>query len=160
MKNFEKILIRKAGIDDLGDILRLNFDLFKMEYRKYDKSLNMKWTYGKKGREFFKKRILGKEGFVEVAEIDGRIVGYICGGFRERSARIKARYAELENMLIDKNFRGKRIGAAMVEDFLFWCKRKKANYVNVTAAAGNAEAIEFYRFFGFQDYRLALEKKI
>ena len=39
------ILIRKADSKDLEDILRLNYDLFKKEYKEYDNSLNLEWTY-------------------------------------------------------------------------------------------------------------------
>lgn len=84
------IIIRRASIKDLGDILRLNFDLFKKEHKEFDKSLNMKWTYGEKGRKYFRKRASGKEGFCAVAENDRKIVGYLCGGLHNWGYRKKA----------------------------------------------------------------------
>ncbi len=51
--NMDNFLIRKANLKDLKEILRLNFDLFKKEYREFDKSLDLKWTYSREGKEVF-----------------------------------------------------------------------------------------------------------
>lgn len=155
----EKIIIRRASIKDLEDILRLNFDLFKKEHKEYDKSLNMKWTYGKEGKGYFKKRAGGKEGLCVVAENNGKIVGYLCGGSHSGGYRGKAVYAELENMLVDKKLRGKGIGTMLTNEFFKWCKDKKAKYISVTASAQNKPTIEFYRSLGFKDYNLTLKIK-
>ena len=77
------ILIRKADSKDLEDILRLNYDLFKKEYKEYDNSLNLEWTYNE-GRKYFENRIVKESGFAEVAEAKGRIIGYLCGGISDK----------------------------------------------------------------------------
>jgi ribosomal protein S18 acetylase RimI-like enzyme len=152
-----KFQIRKARINDLKDILRLNQDLFKKEYKEYDKSLDLKWTY-RKGSRYFKDRIIKKDGFVEVAEVGGKIIGYLCGGISEgKDFRKKAKYAELENMLIENKFRSQGIGAKLVNDFIKWCGENKVNYVAVTVSVQNKRAVDFYRKLGFKDYSLTLE---
>jgi len=157
------VKIRRADIKDIKDIkdiLRLNFDLFKKEHEEYDRSLNLKWTYND-GEKYFSDRIIKKNGFVEVAEAKGKIIGYLCGGISERKFyRRKAKYAELENMLIGDNFRGKGIGTRLTEDFINWCKRNKVNYIAVTASAQNKQGVDFYRTLGFKDYNLTLEMAI
>lgn len=151
------ILIRKANIRDLDDILRLNLDLFRKEHKEYDKSLNLEWTYND-GKKYFKDRIVKKNGFVKVAETNGKIIGYLCGGISERKFyREKAKYAELENMLINSMFRGKGIGTKLVKDSVNWCKENKVSYISVTASAQNKQVIDFYRKLGFKDYNLTLE---
>lgn len=153
MKN--DILIRKADIRDLEDILKLNFGLFKKE--KYDKSLNLEWTYND-GKKYFKNRIIKKGGFVEVAKVKGIIVAYLCGGISDRLFyRKKAKYAELENMLVAESFRGRGIGTRLTKDFINWCKENKVDYIAVTASARNKQAIDFYRKLRFKDYNLTLE---
>ena len=157
----KQFTIRKATTKDLDDILRLNFSLFKKEYKDFDKSLNMKWTYSKDGKTYFKNRITKKDGFLEIAEHKGRVVGYLAGGFSKGAEyRIKAKHAEAENMLIDKRYRGSGLGAKLMKDFIKWCKQNKVNYISVEASAGNKQAIQFYRYFGFKDYNLTLEKKL
>lgn len=159
MKN--QYIIRKATVKDLKDILRLNFDLFKKEYKEFDKSLNMKWTYSDEGKRYFKSRIAKKDGFLEVIELDGKIIGYLVGGMSDKwDYRIKAEYAEAENMIIDKKYRNKGLGAKIMKDFINWCKKNKVNYISLTASVGNKPAIEFYRCLGFKDYNLILEMKL
>jgi ribosomal protein S18 acetylase RimI-like enzyme len=155
----EEIIIRKATSKDLGDVLRLNFYLFKKEHKEFDKSLNMQWTYGKKGKNYFKKRTSGKEGFCVVAEKSGKLVAYLCGGLNNWGYREKAVYAELENMIVYKELRGKGIGTKLTKEFFKWCKEKRVKYINVTASAQNTNGIEFYRSLGFKDYNLTLEIK-
>ncbi len=153
-------LIRRANIEDFRDILRLNSDLFKKEYREYDKSLDLGWTY-KDGKKYFKDRIIKKSGFVEIAEAKGKIIGYLCGGISERKLyHKKEKYTELENMLIKNRFRGQGIGAKLTNDFINWCKKDKVNYIVVTASVQNKQAIDFYRKLGFRDYDLTLEMVI
>ena len=158
----EKITIRKARPNDLTNILRLNLDLFKKEYKEYDKKLNLKWTYGKTGKAYFKKKISEKNGFAFVAENEGKIIGYLCGSIRKSpyDYRIISRYAELDNMIIEKKFRGREIGERLVLEFLKWCKIKKTNVISVNASAQNENGIKFYRKMGFKDYSLTLEIKV
>lgn len=156
-----RFLIRKAIPRDLKDILRLNSDLFKKEYREFDKSLDLKWTYSKVGKKYFKNRIIKKDGFVEVIENNRKIIGYLCGGISRRlSFRKEGKYAELENMLIEKKFRGKGLGIKITKDFLKWCKRNKIDYVSVMASAKNENTLQFYRKQGFKDYDLKLEIRL
>ena len=80
-----KILIRKATVNDLKDILRLNRKLFLKEYREFDKTLDVNWTYGKEGRKFFKNAIVKKENFCEVEENKNKIVGYLNSGMAKKN---------------------------------------------------------------------------
>ncbi|KKP89951.1 MAG: hypothetical protein UR95_C0005G0083 [Parcubacteria group bacterium GW2011_GWC1_36_108] len=151
------IKIRKAVFDDLEDVLRLNLDLFKKEYSEYDKSLDMEWTHSEPGEEYFAERIVGNDGFVCVAEDNGKIIGYICGGLCDRGYRVEGVYAELENMLVDEKYRGLGIGKKLGEAFLQWCGVEKVRYINVSASASNTAGIGFYRSLGFCDYDVKLQ---
>lgn len=155
MKN--SFIVRRANIRDLKDVLRLNFELFKKEYQEFDRSLSLNWTYTE-GKKYFKDRIIKKDGFVEVVENRGKIIGYLCGGISKGLPfRKKARYAELENTLIIKRFRGKGLGAKLTRNFVDWCKGNKIDYITVTASSRNKASINFYRNLGFRDYDLVLE---
>lgn len=152
-----KIIVRKSSIKDLNDVIRLNLDLFKKEYKEFDKSLDMKWPHSRNGKSYFSLRASGNDGFCVVAENNKKIIGYLCGGLRGCGYREKANYAELENMLVDKKFRGKGVGTMLANEFLAWCKDNKVKYISVTASAQNTPTIEFYRKLGFRDYGLTLE---
>jgi ribosomal protein S18 acetylase RimI-like enzyme len=156
--NFE---IRKANIKDLKHILKLNHELFKEEFKKFDKTLNLNWAYSNEAKKYFKERITKKNGFAEIVENDGKIIGYFCGGISERLFyRKKAKYARLDNMLIDKKFRGKNLGTKLVKNFMEWCKKNKVDYISVDVSSGNEKSVNFYKKLGFKDYDLTLEMKI
>ncbi len=156
MNNF---IFRKATAKDLKAILGLNFDLFKKEYREFDKTLDLKWTHTK-GKKYFRDRISKKDGFVEVVENKREIIGYLCGGISQRqSFRRSAKYAGLENMLILKKFRNKGLGTKLTRDFINWCKNNKVDYISVTASAQNKMGIKFYKKHGFKEYDLTLQIK-
>lgn len=155
----KEVLIRRATIKDLEDILSLNLELFKKEHKEYDKKLDLKWTYGKIGKACFKKSTIDKNGFSIVAESDGKIIAYLCGSLKlsPYTYRIIPRYAELDNMFVAEKFRSKGIGEKLVKEFLGWCKEKKADCISVNASIQNEKAIKFYRSLGFKDYNLTLE---
>jgi len=155
----DKFIIRKAKTRDLEGVLRLNLELFKKEYREFDKSLDLNWTY-KRGKKYFRDRIVKKDGFVEVIENKGEIIGYLCGGItRGLFYRKKSKYAEMEDMLIEKKFRSKGLGTKLTRDFINWCKNNKVNYISATASVENKSAINFYKNLGFEEYNLTLERK-
>lgn len=151
------IKIRKASAEDLKDILRLNLDLFKKEHREYSRSLNLKWTCAE-GKKYFTERIRKGDGFVEVVDVGGRIIGYLCGGIsKKNSCWIKAKYAELENMFIESGFRNKGIGAKLARNFINWCKDRNVSYIAVAAFVKNRQGVNFYKKLGFKEYIMTLE---
>ncbi|NTW27723.1 MAG: GNAT family N-acetyltransferase [Candidatus Moranbacteria bacterium] len=151
------IKIREAAFEDLEDIRRLNLELFKKEYADFDKSLDLKWSQSASGEEYFADRIVSSDGLVCVAEEDGKVVGYLCGGLCDRGYRTPGIYAELENMFVDEKHRRLGIGKKLADSFLQWCDENNVKYINVTASAKNADTIGFYRSLGFCDYDVKLQ---
>lgn len=156
-----EVKIRIATIEDLEDVLRLNHDLFVKEYEDFDTSLDREWTYGEVGKEYFVYRITGSDGFVAVASDGESIIGYLCGGLKDRQFHVEGIYAELENMIVSAGYRGQGIGKRLMTDFLDWCDANAVNRVVVMASAGNVDGIEFYRKAGFSesDTTLAMMRK-
>lgn len=154
------IIIRNANIEDLNSILKLNSDLFNKEYDEYDKSLNLNWVKDE-GGIYFLDKINNPNSFLQVAEMEGMIIGYICGSILEpQTYRQNMKYAELENMFIDENFRGKGIGKTLVKNFIDWCRSFDVKNLSVTASVLNVDGIKFYKNLGFKDYDLTLDMSI
>ncbi|MDO8503547.1 MAG: GNAT family N-acetyltransferase [bacterium] len=154
-------IIRKAAINDLKDILRLNHELFLEEDREFDQTQDIKWTLGKKGKKFFRDVIIKKDNFCEVIGNKNKIIGYLNGGMAKKILwRKEARYAYLGSIFIEKKFRQAGLGTQLVENFINWCRKNRVDYLSVTAFAQNNFGIKFYKKFGFKDYDLTLQKKI
>lgn len=153
--------IRAATLKDLNDIQKLNLMLFKKEQEEYDSLLNLKWTFGKEGTEYFKKKLTKEDSCVFVADVKGEVVGYLAGGeVRAEDYRKLPKVAELESMFVLEQHRGKGVGTKLNEGFIKWCKSRKVQIIRVQASAPNNKAIRFYRKKGFESYTLILEKKI
>jgi GNAT superfamily N-acetyltransferase len=147
---------RRATSKDLDSVLALNAKLFAND-KKFDPTLDEEWV-AKEGPEYFKGRIESPDGFVEVVEKDGQVVGYICGGLSEQDPiRKEGIYAEAENMLVDEQLRGKGVGSKLMDDFISWCKEKNVDKIKVVASFGNENTIEFYKKLGFKGYAVTLE---
>jgi len=156
-----EVKIKFATPENLKDIQKLNLLLFEKEYEEYDKLLNLDWTFGAEGSNFFKDKISRDNGCVLIAEVDNKIVGYLAGGLNKaESYRNLPLVAELDNTFILEDYRNLGIGSQLHKKFIEWCKSKDVKLVRVQASIQNEQAISFYREKGFKDYTLILESKI
>jgi len=154
--------IRKATPHDLKKIQAFSKMLFEKESNEFDTTLNGDWSYGKEGEEYFLKRMNeSKKGFVQVAEVEGEVVGYFCGGIVEpeyfRNVLI---FAEGESALVLPEYRGKGIGTKFIHNFFEWCRERGVKRIRFVAAHLNEKAMKLYRKLGFEDYVVILEKEL
>lgn len=151
--------IRKATIEDLGSISKLNKELFEYEI-KYGDEYSQDWTYSEGAQSYFKRRIESERGIVLVAEVDGEVVGYMLSFIADYSYRLPATIAEIENTFIREEFRGKRIGKKLAEETKRIAKEKGAKRLKVIATLKNTRGIEFYHSIGLKDFDLTLEMNL
>jgi GNAT superfamily N-acetyltransferase len=154
------IKIRKASSADLPAIRGLNFKLFQNELDKYDQTLDAGWTMSERGEDYFNNKINSSDSCAFVAEDDGKIVGYLAGGFTQAEPfRLdRGPLAELENMLVEEAYRGQKVGGGLMEQFILWCQEKNISRVRVVASPGNTAGVKFYERHGFVPLDLTLEK--
>ena len=153
--------IRKATLEDLKDIQRLNLLLFEKEHKEYDKFLDLNWTFGEVGTRCFKNHLIKENSCAFVVEDAEEIVGYLAGGESEvEDYRNVPKVAELDNMLVLEKYRGQGVGGMLYDAFIGWCKGRNVKLLRVEASAENKQAIGFYRRNGFEDYNLVLEREL
>jgi ribosomal protein S18 acetylase RimI-like enzyme len=150
--------IRKAKQSEWRSIKELNQELFDSEFEKYDDTLD--WSWPDRNEEYFKKAIKSKDYICLVAVSEGkRIVGYLIGSVdKAKSSRKIKILAELQNMNIAPEFRGKGIGTKLCEKFFEWAKEKKAERIKVVASWKNELGRKFYEKIGFSNFDIVLEK--
>lgn len=156
------MIIRKATIKDLKSIQELNLLLFKKEISDFkDVTLDEDWVFSEKGTEYFTKKILEDENIAEVAEDDGKIVGYLVGGMdKDKNTRKPEKVANIENTLVLEKYRGKGIGGKLMDTFIDWCNSKNIERICVCASALNEAGIGFYKKHGFKEYEITLDRKL
>lgn len=102
----------------------------------------------------------GSKGVCFVAEVEGKVAGYLAGRtFSAGSAYLGSR-AELDNMYVEEAFRSSGVGAALVGEFKNWCKQKGVTKMFVSAFSPNTRAIAFYQKNNFKEYSVNLYQDI
>jgi diamine N-acetyltransferase len=152
------IIIRKANIEDLQFVQKLNYKLFDYEYNNFDSSLNMKWTFSEKAENYFKELI--EEGTIWVAEDNNKVIGYLAGRIKEKPTYATKTLAELDNFYIDEEYRRKGIGKKLVEEFKKDCILRGIEEIKVTASYKNINAREFYKNNNFDNFEITYKMKL
>ena len=151
------VTIRDARGDELATIQSLNHDLFVHD-QEYDPTLWMNWPFeDNKGARYFMEKINHANGVCLVAEMNGEIVGYVAGSMKKAPSHRDVTLSELENMLVKDGHRGQGIGGKLAKAFVDWSREQGAQRVTVSAYAGNADAVQFYKNQGFIPYATELE---
>lgn len=154
------MVIRRARPEDLRHVQELNHELFLSDNSHYN-DLNVEWPFSEEGEEYFRRRIEGDNGVCAVAEQNGRLIGYLAGGWSHLNfSAYTGKRAELENMCVSEGSRGKGVGEQLAKVFYDWCKSNGANYVMVDAFSPNIRAIKFYERVGFTSYSSVLRKEL
>lgn len=159
------VLIRRATLEDLEVVQKLNLKLFEKEHREYDKTLNLDWTFSKEGTQYYKEHITEDDCFTAVAVADNMIVGYLCGAICSglplgEDYRNLPIMAEVEDTFVLEEYRSKGIGSKLYGSFIDWCKAKKVRKLKVQSTTKNDKVINLYRKLGFKDHTLVLEQDI
>ena len=154
----DNIVIRKANINDLYDVQKLNNELFKIECENYDNSLIENWPLSREGAEYFSDEIINN--IVLVACVNEQIVGYLAGTLNSQYSYNNNIQAELDNMCILKKYRNLGIGRKLFDVFKNICKENKVDEIKVIASYENIDAIEFYKRNNFKESEITLKCKL
>ena len=152
------IVIRKAELEDLKEIQKLNYKLFELEYNNFDPALNMEWTFSKTGEDYFKDLI--EKGTVWLVVDNDKVIGYLAGSIDGKPAYATKSLAELDNFYIEEEYRRQGIGKRLVEELKKYCKTKGIEEIIVTASAKNMNAREFYQNNGFDEFEITYKMKL
>lgn len=160
MKN--AVLVRKAVDSDVPSILKLwkALEAHHVRHHGYGRGI---FEY-KKGREatflkYLKKQSRRRNSVVFVAEIGGKIVGYIMVEIQ----KLPPIYAHDKNayvcdIVVDSQYRGRGIGTALLEEAEGWARKKKMYSIALMVHVANDNAISVYREFGFREHHLKMAK--
>lgn len=155
--------IRKAKLKDIPIIVKLAIDLVKY-HEKFDKYFepvkNVKSVYSK----YFKNCIYSTKKKLLVALDEDRIIGYALGEISVRSPVFKKnKIGIINDMLIIKEYRRKKIANSFLKELFDWFNSKKIKNIELTVHSNNPNAISAWKKYGFKDFmikkRLILSRK-
>lgn len=140
------ILIEKAS---KNDIPRLN-ELYK--------DLTGEISCLVKMEDEFEKFIHNKDYYLLVVKLNGYIIGTGLGiVFRSLAANCRP-YFVIDNIIIDKNFRGNGYGTLLFNKFYEYIKMQNCRYSYLIANANNYKAHMFYKKIGYTDEIIGFQK--
>lgn len=152
------ITIKKAKNEDLKDIQILNNKLFEYEYDGWDKDLKLGWPLDEEGKNYFVNMINNQ--IVFIAFDDNKPIAYLAGNLKAKNSYLAIEVAEIDNMFVDDEYRGKNIGSMLIDTFKNYCMEEGITTFKVNASAPNAKAINFYKKNGFIEHDITLWCKV
>jgi GNAT superfamily N-acetyltransferase len=153
-----KVIIRKATLEDLKIIQELNHKLFILEKEEFDDTLITDWPLSTYGEEYFKTAI--ENDIVLVSIIDDKIVGYIVGSLNTEGTYNNMKQAELNNMYVCEEYRSIGIGTKLFNQLKTICIQNDIQEIKVVADYKNIKGINFYKNNGFEEAEITLKQKL
>lgn len=155
----DKFFIRKATLDDINDIMKLNKTLFDLEYdNNFDDTLDTNRPTSNEGIDYYTKSIIND--ITLVAMENNIIVGYLVWTLNTELSYNTIKQAELNNMCILEEYRKCGVGTKLFNEFKNVCKENNIEEIKVTASYGNDNAINFYKKVWFKESELTFKQKI
>ncbi|MHA1934432.1 MAG: GNAT family N-acetyltransferase [Candidatus Thorarchaeota archaeon] len=153
----DETILRLASIDDLQSIVEL-----WIESSQYHAELEPRFQYSlevsQPTEKYYSKLIQSEEAYVAVAQYDQQITGFISALINERPPiHLHRKMGFIDGLFVKPKVRRQGIGTGLWHMTLDWLKQQKVDKIQLTVAAMNPEAIEFWRKRGFSELILRLE---
>lgn len=137
--------VRQAKREDVKEINRLTLQM----HNHLGRLVGIEFTQDDLEEEFLSESD-SLDG-VYVAEVDGKVVGYISFSNEIREDEWCGRYYRFEHLIVDEKHRRKGYGTKLLEVLL---QRAQKDDVNVVADtfAKNEDTIKFFKSLGFKPF--------
>lgn len=144
-------IIRRITEADVPCVVRLQHQLMD-----YHEALDSRIVHREDIEESFERWLRNlftdENAVIFVAEVDGFVAGYAVGSDRDSLAYIPKRIGFIVDTCVDKAYRQRGIGAAMVVELKAWFRSRGLTTARVNAAHKNPAAQNFWRGQGGQDF--------
>ena len=156
----EKIIIRKAEINDFQGIHKLIMQVHKLHVNERN---DIYKDVDPMNYDEFKTELSNNNNIYLVAELENEIVGICFSNIKEISNNkiMKDRkILHIENICIDKKHQKKGIGKKLYEQIVQLAKEKNIDNIELMVCGFNENAIKFYKNLGMSIKNLKFEQKI
>lgn len=126
--------IRKATLKDFKEIYKLGLKTSELKV-----NFNEPFT----DAEDFKQRITDKNHVFLLAEIDNKIVGFICANNRDIDRPLNHRWSCIVYIAVDEKYRQQNIGTELYNECIKQLKKRKITHV-YTWADFETKAIQLF----------------
>ncbi|WP_188455645.1 GNAT family N-acetyltransferase [Virgibacillus oceani] len=147
------IKIREAEIKDFQQMLELYNELDKIHSREHPE-LFKEPEGDSRPLEYVQTLIEDENGYLAVAELDNKIIGFAecfiieSGVFPIERER---RWIHLDNIAVMKEYQNKGVGKTLLNSVILWAKESNVSRIELKVYDFNLSAIEFYKGAGFKN---------
>lgn len=156
----EKIIIRKAKLNDFQGVHKLIMQVHKLHVSKRNdiyKDINPM------NFEEFKAELSNSNNIYLIAELENEIVGICFSQIKEilnNKIMKDRRLLHIEDICVDENYQKKGIGKKLYNQIVKSAKEKNIDNIELMVWGFNENAIKFYENLGMSIKNLKFEQKI
>jgi ribosomal protein S18 acetylase RimI-like enzyme len=110
-----------------------------------------------KARRFFLEHVEKYPGTLKVAELEGKIAGFIRFFPEEGSF---GRYGMIDLIFVDKEHRKRGVGKLLLETAEKWFESSGISHIEAVVTNTNAPSINFFKSQGYEERRTVFNKRL
>ena len=148
----DRLVIRRAGIEDLGAVIALLADDPLGSGRESSDLAPYVTAFDQISAD--------PNQFLAVAEADGRIVGTLQLSFIAGLSRGGMRRGLIEAVRVAGDLRGRKIGEALIHWAMDMCRKEGCGLVQLTTDKSRTDAHRFYDRLGFEASHLGYKRML
>ena len=150
--------IRDMESKDYPEIARLMKELHELHVKgRPDLYTELEHPYS---REEFEKIVSDPEIIAILAEEKSVVIGLCIGTLRKKSGMVEMKTMYIEDLIVDRNFRGKGIASQLYEEMEERGRNTGAKRLDLMVWEFNSDAKRFYEKQGMRPQRYIYEKEL
>ncbi len=150
--------IRDMESKDYPEIDRLMKELHELHVKgRPDLYTELEHPYS---REEFEKIVSDPEIIAILAEEKSVVIGLCIGTLRKKSGMVETKTMYIEDLIVDRNFRGKGIASQLYEEMEERGRNTGAKRLDLMVWEFNSDAKRFYEKQGMRPQRYIYEKEL
>ena len=146
----KQLIIRKAEASELDLIVEMQLSL----QRHLENCSSSIWRYTEERkkllRQDYEKYLTDKDSLLLVAELKGKVVGFISLNVTRRTDHLPNIIGNIGSIYILENLRRQSIGKRLVREACQFFKSKNAENLYLRYVLGNSEGENFWKKLGFK----------
>ncbi len=148
------LIVRKAGLSDLRDVLQLYAQLFAAKNQAVGDTHAIVSAH----RSAFSEIDRDHNTSLLVAESSGRVLGTLSITIVPNLSHGGRRWAIIENVVVDKRVRRANVGTSLMQHAIALARKKDCFRIILSSSVHRKESHSFYENLGFKAYGHSFER--
>lgn len=155
--------IRKARKEDLNTVVELGFELLRhhCRFNRYYTPIENEKKRKRSQKKHYLECIRSRNAFFIVVVDKGKIIGYVIGEIKKNPpVLLEKRHGEIGEIFIQKEYRKEGLGLFLIQEILYWFRKREIERVVVDFDAKNKIARSAYKKMGFKPFKEIYQRQL